>query len=46
MQDDHTDPHCDTCDEPLFELSGEWFCPSCDSQSGFELTPDDPDFQL
>lgn len=43
----HTEAHnCEECGEELFELSGEFFCPSCDSVSGFELTPAEGDFRL
>lgn len=37
---------CEDCGEELFELDGEFHCPSCDSVSGFELVPDKEQFQL
>lgn len=35
--------NCEECGQNLFELEGEWYCPACDSISGFELTPDETD---
>ncbi len=43
--DEHT-PTCEDCSHQLFELKGEFFCPSCDSVSGFELVPDEQAFRL
>jgi uncharacterized Zn finger protein (UPF0148 family) len=40
------DPSCEHCGEDLFELDGEFHCPSCDSFSGFEQVPDDETFAL
>ena len=37
---------CQTCGEELFELDKEFYCPSCDSVSGFELVPDRNEFML
>lgn len=37
---------CEDCGEELFELKGEFYCPSCDSVSGFELVPDTEQFTL
>jgi len=37
---------CHDCGEDLFELKGEFYCPSCDSVSGFELVPDREAFEL
>jgi len=34
---------CEECGHDLFELEGEYYCPACDSISGFELTPDNKD---
>jgi uncharacterized Zn finger protein (UPF0148 family) len=38
--------HCKKCRTELFELDGEFYCPSCDSISGFELVPDKEQFTL
>lgn len=38
-------PSCEDCGEKLFELDGEFFCPSCDSVSGFELIPEQEEFR-
>jgi Zn finger protein HypA/HybF involved in hydrogenase expression len=37
---------CRECGEELFELDSEFYCPSCDSVSGFELVPDRESFEL
>ena len=37
---------CEDCGEELFELKGKFYCPSCDSVSGFELVPDSEQFVL
>ncbi len=42
----HSTEECEQCGEELFELDGEYYCPSCDSVSGFELVPDKEEFQL
>lgn len=39
-------PTCDECKQDLFQLDGEWYCPACNSVSGFELTPQEEDFQV
>lgn len=46
MPDKRSPNHCRECGEELFELDGEFFCPSCDSVSGFELVPDREEFAL
>lgn len=46
MRDKRSPNHCKECGEDLFELDGEFFCPSCDSLSGFELVPDREEFAL
>jgi uncharacterized Zn finger protein (UPF0148 family) len=38
--------NCEDCGEDLFQLDGKFFCPSCDSKSGFELVPDKDQFTL
>ena len=43
---ENTEPSCEHCGQDLFQLSGEWFCEACDSVSGFELTPQEADFEL
>lgn len=45
MTTDHA-PCCEECGQDLFELDGEFFCPACDSISGFELVPDRESFTL
>lgn len=38
------DPNqCEVCETTLFELDGSWYCPSCDSISGFELVEKEDD---
>ena len=39
MKDKYRDPVCDTCEEKLAQLNGDWYCEQCDSVSGFQLTP-------
>jgi len=43
---DHSPHHCEECGEDLFQLDGEFYCPACDSVSGFELVPDRESFTL
>jgi len=43
---DNNAQSCEHCGKDLFQLDGEWFCESCDSVSGFELTPEQVDFEL
>jgi uncharacterized Zn finger protein (UPF0148 family) len=43
---DYSPNPCQECGEDLFELNGEFYCPSCDSVSGFELVPDEEQFTL
>lgn len=40
------DMNCENCGHNLFKLEGEYFCPACDSLSGFELTPQREEFQV
>lgn len=40
-----TEPHCDDCSAELFQLDGEFYCPSCDSVAGFELRPEREEFR-
>jgi uncharacterized Zn finger protein (UPF0148 family) len=42
----YDDLECRHCGEELFELDGEFYCPSCDSESGFELRPDREGFHV
>lgn len=42
----HEQPHCEECSEELFELDGEFYCPHCDSVSGFELRPGREEFRV
>lgn len=44
--DDHDPNHCEECGENLFQLEGSWYCPACDSVSGFELVPNREAFEL
>ena len=46
MSEEYSDHHCQECGEDLFQLDGEFYCPSCDSVSGFELVPDREKFTL
>ena len=39
--EEYTEASCDECDEVLLQLDGEWYCPHCDSLSGFKLVPDE-----
>lgn len=43
---EYTDHECRDCGEDLFQLDGEFYCPACDSVSGFELVPDKEQFTL
>jgi uncharacterized Zn finger protein (UPF0148 family) len=43
MNTPHDPNYCEVCETKLFELRGDWFCPSCDSISGFELVDDGKD---
>jgi uncharacterized Zn finger protein (UPF0148 family) len=44
--DERSTNHCEYCGEDLFQLEGDWYCPACDSVSGFELVPDRDTFEL
>lgn len=44
--ENYTDASCDECDEALLQVDGDWYCPACDSLSGFTLVPDDDEFAL
>lgn len=46
MSERYSDVQCEECGEDLFQLDGEYFCPACDSLSGFELIPDRNEFEL
>lgn len=41
---EYTDARCEECDEALLQLDGQYFCPNCDSLSGFTLVPDENEF--
>jgi len=43
---EHSPNHCQECEADLFQLDGEYYCPACDSISGFELVPDREQFTL
>lgn len=42
----YTDARCDECSEALLQVDGDWYCPECDSLSGFVLTPEEDTFEL
>lgn len=44
--EDYTEVRCDECDEALLQLDGDWYCPDCDSLSGFTLVPDKDEFYV
>lgn len=44
--DDHVDSRCNECESALVQLDGNWFCPECDEDDGFHLTPETEDFAL
>lgn len=43
---DYTDARCEECSEALVQVDGDYFCPACDSLSGFTLIPDEDKFAL
>jgi uncharacterized Zn finger protein (UPF0148 family) len=44
--DDHVESRCDTCETPLVQLDGDWFCPECNADDKFSLVPDQDEFAL
>lgn len=37
MGDEYTEFRCRDCDENLFQLDGDFFCPECDDLEAFTL---------
>lgn len=44
--DEYIESSCEECSETLIQVEGEFYCPSCDSLSGFTLVPDEDEFAL